>query len=65
MRRPATHRDSGSPQFLNALRVCDVPVAVGLLAPRPLVLVEAPDGVNSVVKGSYAAAGAEGRLMVK
>jgi cephalosporin-C deacetylase-like acetyl esterase len=37
---PASHADG--PHFLNILRVMDVPEAAGLLAPRPLGLVNAP-----------------------
>ena len=40
---PLTHMDSGAPQFLNILRVCDVPEMLGLLAPRPLTIVAKPD----------------------
>jgi dienelactone hydrolase len=38
---PASHRDG--PIFLGVLRVLDVPEALGLLAPRPLTLVNAND----------------------
>src|SRR5262249_41927959 len=38
---PASHR--GGPIFLNVQRVLDVPEALGLLAPRPLTLVNAKD----------------------
>jgi hypothetical protein len=33
---PSSHRDG--PQFLNVLRVIDIPEALGLLAPRPLTI---------------------------
>jgi cephalosporin-C deacetylase-like acetyl esterase len=38
---PTSHRDG--PIFLNVLRVLDIPEALGLLAPRPLTLVNAKD----------------------
>jgi hypothetical protein len=34
----ATHMGAAAPQFLNVLRVCDVPEVFGLVAPRPLQL---------------------------
>jgi len=33
---PLSHMDADAPQFLNALRVCDIPEVFGMLAPRPL-----------------------------
>jgi dienelactone hydrolase len=38
---PASHMATGAPQFLNVLRVCDIPDAVGMLAPRPVRLIGA------------------------
>jgi dienelactone hydrolase len=38
---PTSHRDG--PIFLNVLRVLDIPEALGLLAPRPLTLINAKD----------------------
>jgi hypothetical protein len=35
---PASHMDADAPQFLNALRVCDIPDVLGMLAPRHVVL---------------------------
>jgi dienelactone hydrolase len=34
-----THMDSAAPQFLNVLRLGDVPTTLGLVAPRPLELI--------------------------
>jgi len=46
-----------SPQFLNALRVCNVPDVLGMLAPRPLT-VHGPGGAAmKKVAAIYAAAG--------
>lgn len=36
----SSHTAAEAPQFLNVLRVCDVPDAVGLIAPRPLRIVQ-------------------------
>jgi dienelactone hydrolase len=36
----ATHMDAAAPQFLNVLRVCDVPEVFGLMAPRPVQLLD-------------------------
>lgn len=33
---PPTHMDNAAPRLLNVLRVCDVPTALGLIAPRTL-----------------------------
>lgn len=35
---PLSHMDPPAPQFLNVLRVADVPELLGLLAPRPLLV---------------------------
>jgi len=52
---PPTHR--GGPFILNVLRVCDVPNALGLLAPRALTL--KADGATVLrVEAVYKAAGA-------
>jgi dienelactone hydrolase len=56
---PTSHMDSGAPQFLNVLRVCDIPDALGLLAPRPLTLIGADDPAFERTAAIYAAAGAE------
>ena len=59
---PATHMDAAAPQFLNVLRVCDVPDVLGLIAPRPLAVVGADAGAFARTKAIYGAAGAEERL---
>jgi hypothetical protein len=62
---PATHMSSGSPQFLNVLRVCDIPDVLGMLAPRPLT-VYAPQGkLVEKVCAIYGAAGASSRLVIR
>ena len=62
---PATLMDSAAPQFLNALRVCDVPDALGLIAPRPLTIVGAPAEHFSATAAAYAAGDAKDRLTFK
>jgi hypothetical protein len=57
---PASHRDG--PIFLNVLRVLDIPDALGLLAPRPLTLVNAKDKAFDRTAEIYKLAGAEGKL---
>jgi cephalosporin-C deacetylase-like acetyl esterase len=62
---PITHMEQGTPQFLNVLRVCDVPTALGLIAPRPLALKgTSADGLADT-KDAYAAAGAGDRLTLQ
>jgi hypothetical protein len=61
---PPSHMDTGAPQFLNVLRVCDVPVSLGLVAPRPLKLIDAP-GEWKATQAVYAAAGAADKLSLK
>lgn len=62
---PTTHMDASAPQFLNVLRVCDVPDSLGLIAPRPLTLVGAKPEDFAATKTAYAAAGAEDKLQMK
>lgn len=62
---PASHMDPAAPQFLNVLRVCDVPESLGLLAPRPLRILEAESDRFTATKAAYKSAGAEERLTFK
>lgn len=57
---PVSHRNG--PIFLNVLRVLDVPEALGLLAPRPLTLVNAKDKAFERTASIYKLAGAETKL---
>jgi len=57
-----THMDPAAPQFLNVLRVCDVPEILGLLAPRPLTILGDVGPPWSRTAAIYAAAGAAGAL---
>ncbi len=60
---PASHMDADAPQFLNVLRVCDVPDALGMLAPRPLTLEGFEDNALRKVAQIYASAEASERLV--
>jgi cephalosporin-C deacetylase-like acetyl esterase len=57
---PASHRDG--PIFLNVLRVLDVPEALGMLAPRPLTLVNADEKLVQRVAKIYELAGAKDKF---
>ena len=57
---PASHHDG--PIFLNVLRVLDVPVALGMLAPRKLTLINAGDKVFDRTVEIYKRAGAADKI---
>jgi cephalosporin-C deacetylase-like acetyl esterase len=57
---PTSHRDG--PIFLNVLRVCDIPEALGMLAPRKLTLINAKDKVFDRTAEIYKRAGAADRF---
>ncbi len=59
---PSSHMDAKAPQFLNALRVCDIPDVFGMLAPRHLVLWGASGETRTKVAHIYAAAGTPEQL---
>jgi hypothetical protein len=61
----ATHMDDSAPALLNVLRVCDIPDAVGMLAPRPITLVGNDPEWFPRVASIYRAAGASDKLVVK
>lgn len=62
---PLSHMDIESPQFLNVLRVCDVPDVLGMLAPRALTIYSnRSDMLEKVVK-IYSAAGASANFVQK
>ena len=58
-----THMDPAAPQFLNVLRVADVPVLLGLVAPRPLTIVSGEQRLEQTT-AIYRAAGAADRLSI-
>jgi dienelactone hydrolase len=59
---PSSHMDVKAPQFLNVLRVCDIPDAFGMLAPRLLTIRGWTGDGPAKVAQIYAAAGASDRL---
>ncbi len=59
-----THMDPSAPQFLNILRVADVPEVLGLLAPRPLTIISNDERWKKTAR-IYTAAGAEKQLTIK
>jgi len=54
---PLSHMENDAPQFLNVLRVCDVPEVLGMLAPRPLTIHGPPHKRLEATAAAYAAAG--------
>jgi hypothetical protein len=60
---PLSHRDG--PIFLNILKVLDIPDALGLLAPRPLTLINANDPAFDRTAEIYNLGGAEKQFMRK
>jgi hypothetical protein len=62
---PTTHMDPAAPQFLNILRVCDVPDMLGLIAPRPLKIVTKRPEAFERTRKIFRAAGAEDKLTIE
>jgi len=62
---PVSHMDASAPQFLNVLRVCDIPDAFGMLAPRLLTLRGCSGEALKKVTQIYASANASEKLLVK
>jgi hypothetical protein len=58
----STHMQPGAPQFLNVLRVCDVPQALGMLAPKRLHLLGSASELNAEVEKYFLAAGCRSQL---
>jgi dienelactone hydrolase len=59
---PASHMDPDAPQFLNVLRVCDIPDILGMLSPRPLTVYGGDEDFLKKTAAIYAAAGAADQL---
>lgn len=59
-----THMDPAAPQFLNVLRVADVPDILGLLAPRALTIISSDERFKKTA-GVYAAAGATEKMTIR
>ena len=55
---------SETPQFLNVLRVCDVPDALGMIAPRPLTVYGCRPESLAKTAAIYAAAGCPEKLVI-
>jgi hypothetical protein len=62
---PDSHQNSSAPQLLSVLRTCDVPDALGMLAPRPLSIVAPDQAAWQKVADIYAAAGAKEQFVRK
>jgi dienelactone hydrolase len=60
---PATHTDAAAPQFLNVLRVCDIPDALALIAPRPLTIIGGNASAFARTRAAFTAAGAKEQLV--
>lgn len=54
---PASHMEDSAPALLNVLRVCDIPEAVGMLAPRPVTVIGAQNAWGHRPAAFYKAAG--------
>ena len=57
--------DSAAPQFLNVLRVCDIPDSLGMIAPRPLTLYGGSDEALRKTSVIFDAAGAANQFRQK
>jgi dienelactone hydrolase len=62
---PLSHMDPGAPQFLNVLRVCDIPDVLGMLAPRELTVHGADTEALGKVAEIYGAAGASAEFSIE
>ncbi len=54
--------DNSAPPLLGVLRAVDMPQAIGMLAPLPLTLIQAPTGCRQTAADVYRLAGAGGKL---
>ena len=65
MHQPAvTHMDASAPQFLNVLRVADIPEILGMLAPRALTIVSGDEAFQKTA-AIYRAAGAADQFTIR
>jgi hypothetical protein len=62
---PLSHMDAGAPQFLNVLRVCDVPDVLGMLAPRALTVYGKRADLLDKVSEIYGAAEASAKFVTE
>jgi hypothetical protein len=59
---PASHMDASAPILLNVMRVLDLPEALGMIAPRPLTLIDTKGDLAERTAAFYRAADASDRL---
>ncbi|MBN1126468.1 MAG: prolyl oligopeptidase family serine peptidase [Sedimentisphaerales bacterium] len=59
---PLSHMDPDAPQFLNVLRVCDIPDVLGMLAPNNLVIFGEKHNLLKKTSHIYDLAGAQGQF---
>jgi hypothetical protein len=59
---PLSHMDDEAPQFLNVLRVCNIPDVLGMLAPRELTVYGKRADLLDKVAEIYDAAGASAKF---
>jgi len=62
---PGSHMDDSAPALLNVLRVCDIPEALGMVAPRPLTLAGNQKEWAQTVAAIYQAANAADKFTFK
>jgi len=62
---PISHMDAEAPQFLNILRICDIPDVLGMLAPRALTIYGGSAALSHKVAAIYTAAGTAAKLSFK
>jgi hypothetical protein len=62
---PGSHMDAEAPALLNVLRVCDLPEAVGMLAPRSVSVVSDLPVWRDLTQNIYASAGAKDKLSLR
>jgi hypothetical protein len=57
-RPPESHMDNSAPPLLGVLRAIDIPEAIGMLAPRPVTLLQSPALCRQTATQLYGLAGA-------
>ncbi len=62
---PVSHMEPNAPQFLNILRVCDVPDTLGMLAPRALMVKGVKRDLLARTSAAYMAAGSIESLSIR
>jgi dienelactone hydrolase len=62
---PRSHMAPEAPQFLNVLRVCDIPEVLGMIAPRPVAVYDGDDEGMKKAARVYAAAGSAEKFVHK